>query len=164
MRLVDAFGVGAGCGREYLELGSGAGFADDLVEGLAVGDGAVDEFGVDVVFEEDLLCGAGFFVGPLDEARGELFEQVEDFGGNLDGVDAHIDTLSPFWSAGWLRCMGDAKVGELRGGKVQLAGVEAVLNEVNFWWWRAVGLTLWRERAGEWTICRETAWGTVETA
>ena len=107
MRLVDAFGGAAGCRREYLGLGSGAGFADDLVERLAVGDGAVDEFGVDVVFEENFLCGAGFLVVPPDKARGALLEQVKDFGGNLNDMDAHIDTLNPLIPLvpfGWLAC------------------------------------------------------------
>jgi hypothetical protein len=111
IRLVHRFGVVAAWRREYLELGAGAGVADDLVEGLAVGDGAVDEFGVDVVFEEDLLGGAGFLVGPPDEVRGELLEQVEDLGGNLDYVLVHVSTVLHFSSVRLLFRMGDAKAG-----------------------------------------------------
>ena len=39
-------------------------FEEDFVDGFSLGDGAVDDFAINVIIDDDVLRGAGFFVGP----------------------------------------------------------------------------------------------------
>jgi hypothetical protein len=93
VRLFESLGgiaTGLGVGQDR---GVGAEFADDLVQRLAVSNGAVDELQIDVIFEENFLGRSGFLGLPAGEVRGAALEQPEDLGRYLDYVNSHTRLL-----------------------------------------------------------------------
>jgi hypothetical protein len=64
-------------------------FEEDFVDGLSLGNSAVDDFVVHVIVDDDALRGAVFFVGAEDTKRCPPSEKAEDMSGNLQHVSIH---------------------------------------------------------------------------
>jgi len=69
---------------------SRADLADNLVERSMMVNGAVDEFAVDIIWQDDLLCRTRFLFRPLHQPWCPFLEEMKDFRGNLNNVLIHL--------------------------------------------------------------------------
>src|SRR6266404_12227 len=69
-------------------------FEEDFVDGFSLGDGAVDDFAVNVIVHDDVLCGACFFGGPGYIERRQPSQEVEDLSGEFEHVSVHATPIS----------------------------------------------------------------------
>jgi len=58
-------------------------FEEDFVDGLSLGNGTVDNFGVNVIVDHDALRGTVFFVGAGDAEQFPPAEEAEDMSGDM---------------------------------------------------------------------------------
>jgi hypothetical protein len=66
-----------------------ADFEEDFVDGFSFGNGAVDDFAVNVIFDHDMLRGTGSFVGAGDVEWRQLSQKAEDMSGDFQHVSIH---------------------------------------------------------------------------
>jgi hypothetical protein len=66
-----------------------ADFEEDLVDCFPFGNGAIDDFIVNVVFNHDVLRGAGSFFGTGYIERGQLSQKTKDMSGDFQHVSIH---------------------------------------------------------------------------
>jgi len=69
-------------------------FEEDFVDGFSLGDGAVDDFAVNVIVHDDVLSGTGFFGGPGYIERRQPSQEVEDLSGDFEHVSVHATPIS----------------------------------------------------------------------
>jgi hypothetical protein len=69
-------------------------FEKHFVDGFALGNGAIDYFAVNVILDDDVLHGAGFFCGAGNIERCQPSQYAEDMSGNFQHVSIHI--IQPF--------------------------------------------------------------------
>jgi hypothetical protein len=68
-------------------------FEEDFVDGFSLGDGAVDDFAVNVIVDGDVLRGAVFFVGPRYVERRQPPQEVEYMSGDFEHVSMHATPI-----------------------------------------------------------------------
>jgi hypothetical protein len=66
-----------------------ADFEEDFVDGFSFGDGAVDDFAVNVIVDHDVLRGAGFFVRAGDIQWRQPSQEAEDISRDFQHVSIH---------------------------------------------------------------------------
>src|SRR6266404_2508149 len=71
-----------------------ADFEEDFVDGFSLGNGAVDDFAVNVIVDDDVLRGTGFFGGPGYIERRQPSQEVEDLSGEFEHVSVHATPIS----------------------------------------------------------------------
>src|SRR5260221_8106638 len=69
-------------------------FEEDFVDGFSLGNGAVDDFAVNVIVDDDVLGGTGFFVGPGDIEGSQPLQEVECLSGDFQHVSIHATPVS----------------------------------------------------------------------
>jgi hypothetical protein len=69
-------------------------FEEDFIDGFSLGDGAVDDFAINVIVDDDVLCGTGFYVGPGDVNRRQPPQEVEYMSGDFEHVSMHATPIS----------------------------------------------------------------------
>ena len=69
-------------------------FKKDFVDGFPLGNGAVDDFAVNVIVHDDVLCGTGFFGGPGYIERRQPSQEVEDLSGDFEHVSVQATPIS----------------------------------------------------------------------
>ena len=69
-------------------------FEEDFVDGFPLGNGAVNYFAVNVIVDDDVLFGAGLFVGPGDIEGSQPLQEVEYLSGDFQHVSIHATPVS----------------------------------------------------------------------